>query len=303
MNQTIQDEAVDYLAAVRAALDDLPEAERAELLEDLESHLHEVAAEGGSLTDRLGEPGAYAEELRASAGLPPRVQRSARRPLPDRLRDPALRRAALEFGNQLRPAWWLLRAYAAVRLLGVATGTPLDETLSPEVYRSTVLGTIVLVLLAVGSVLLGRQRLRGPARWAIWLLNAVLAWCLLMVLWNAADRIERIAHPSPGVDDPPVAEAQWPPSGVITADGRPITNIYVYDSKGRPIQGGVLLYDQDGAPIVTSPDINWLPVDKDGTPIPNLYPQRQVVPSLVVGQLGPTIVYQTGATVIPLPPR
>ena len=75
MNDTIEGAAENqvarYATAVRAAFADLPGPERELLLEDLEDHLQEVAAEaGGSLTERLGRPEAYATELRASAGLP-----------------------------------------------------------------------------------------------------------------------------------------------------------------------------------------------------------------------------------------
>ena len=56
-----------YAATVRAQLADLPAMERDVLLEDLEQHLAEVAAEGeGSLVDRLGPPEDYAVELRAA---------------------------------------------------------------------------------------------------------------------------------------------------------------------------------------------------------------------------------------------
>src|ERR1700719_3485965 len=67
------DDVTTYAATVRAQLADLPATERDALLEDLEQHLGEVAAEGeGSLVDRLGPPEAYAVELRAaySAGPP-----------------------------------------------------------------------------------------------------------------------------------------------------------------------------------------------------------------------------------------
>ena len=46
-----------YAASVRAALSDLPSDQAAVLLEDLEDHLMEIAAEtGGTLTERLGPP-------------------------------------------------------------------------------------------------------------------------------------------------------------------------------------------------------------------------------------------------------
>src|SRR5512142_886760 len=65
-----QEEIARYLDGVRAALLDLPPEVREELLEDLLAHLTEVAAESSEpLVDRLGEPSAYAAELRASAGV------------------------------------------------------------------------------------------------------------------------------------------------------------------------------------------------------------------------------------------
>lgn len=79
-----------YLAGLRVALADLPEAEVAEILDDVGAHLADVVADirsGGAeadpaaLTARLGTPTDYAAELRAAAGYPPRppVDDAARR--------------------------------------------------------------------------------------------------------------------------------------------------------------------------------------------------------------------------------
>src|SRR5216683_1249634 len=58
-----------YAASVRAALSDLPPDQAEVLLEDLEDHLREIAAEaGGPLTERLGPPEQYAQELRTAYG-------------------------------------------------------------------------------------------------------------------------------------------------------------------------------------------------------------------------------------------
>jgi uncharacterized membrane protein len=63
-----------YYERVAAALADLPQEARDELLEDLPAHFAEVVAEqGGPLVDRLGPPAAYAAEQRAAAGLDPRA--------------------------------------------------------------------------------------------------------------------------------------------------------------------------------------------------------------------------------------
>lgn len=69
--------AEKYLAGVRAALADLPEAEVAEILDDVAAHLADLGEELGAgagtaeFTARLGEPAAYAAELRSAGGYPP----------------------------------------------------------------------------------------------------------------------------------------------------------------------------------------------------------------------------------------
>jgi hypothetical protein len=100
------------------------------LLEDLEDHLQEVAAEaGGPLEERLGAPGTYAAELRASAGLPaprPAGRRRAGRRLGESRVARRLARvwggavahpagaAVVGFLPELGPAWWVLRGYLTV---------------------------------------------------------------------------------------------------------------------------------------------------------------------------------------------
>lgn len=67
-----------YLAGMRAALDDLPPNEVAEIMEDVEAHVAELSTEleeGETLEQRLGSPDQYAQELRQAAGYPPRTER------------------------------------------------------------------------------------------------------------------------------------------------------------------------------------------------------------------------------------
>jgi len=84
-----QDDVARYVAAVRAALTDLSEAARADLVDDLEDHLREVLAEtGGSPVERFGPPDRYAAAARHPAG-----------------------QAVLAFLPSLRPGWWVLWGY------------------------------------------------------------------------------------------------------------------------------------------------------------------------------------------------
>ncbi|MGI5505282.1 HAAS signaling domain-containing protein [Lentzea sp. CA-135723] len=67
-----------YLAGMRAALDDLPPHEVAEIMEDVEAHVAELSTElgdGETLEQRLGSPEQYAQELRQAAGYPSRTER------------------------------------------------------------------------------------------------------------------------------------------------------------------------------------------------------------------------------------
>lgn len=66
-----------YLARVRTALADLPDAEIEEIVEDVRPQLVEITEEAGAdvrletLIDRLGSPESYAAELRAAGDYPP----------------------------------------------------------------------------------------------------------------------------------------------------------------------------------------------------------------------------------------
>jgi len=100
-----------YLAGMRAALDDLPPGEVAEIMEDVEAHVAELSTEleeGETLEQRLGSPDQYAQELRQAAGYPSRTER-----LPVTTKGKWLSRP--------RMAAWGLAAATAFTLLAGAT--------------------------------------------------------------------------------------------------------------------------------------------------------------------------------------
>src|SRR2546430_4751779 len=109
-----------YAASVRAALSDLPSDQAAVLLEDLEDHLREIAAEaGGPLTERLGPPEQYAKELRTAYGATQVDTRRQGAALHDLVQARAWvtgsewYRQVRAFLPELRPAWGVLRGYLA----------------------------------------------------------------------------------------------------------------------------------------------------------------------------------------------
>ena len=269
-------EVEEYAQAVRACLDDLPAGEREELVEDLRQHLVDVAADGGErLTARLGPPAAYAAELRASAGLPPR---SSPAPAPADVgvvaRVTALVRSlqthplagpVMAFAVELRPGWWIARAVALVAAAVLATRN---------------LAVVVLVLAAAPlSVALGRAAVAGRRRLLSAAVSVAGAVAALMV---GAELLSRAVSRPAYVYYREVPSA---PGGLRASDGRPIFNIYPFAADGSPLED-VLLYDQDGVPItnVAEATVSGMPLVRtydygaDGRPLAHSYPQRVVIP-------------------------
>ena len=304
MNTTVDGDVARYAAAVRAAFADLPAPDREALLEDIEDHLVEVAAEtGGPLEERLGSPETYATELRAWAGLPtpgaarhrgPRASRLGRR-LERRWRAALAHpagRAVVEFLPELRPAWWVLRGYLAVQMasLGLAYLFAHDVTFPvPTFLGSQVLGLLAVGVAVVGSVALGRRgtATRRGRRLTI-AGNLVLGLFALFLLGD----LGATRYASDAYYDQYAASGSYPEALLgLRSDGREISNIYPFDAKGRPL-AGVQLVDQDGIPLVATrqddPDLeSRLQLDANGNAIPNRYPREQYRVDPTTGQRSP----------------
>jgi hypothetical protein len=282
MSATLADTQVrTYLEAVNAELDDLPEDDRDELLEDLEEHLLEVAAEDdGTLEQRLGPPSSYAEELRASAGLPSRNQTLARRPgqrfadrltrsrvwaAGARLAESSQVRSLHAFLKECAPGWWVLRGYLFVLALAQITGGPQRDDF-PLPFGGW--GLVLIVGSVLFSVSLGRRTEGGrKAR----LLSIALSIAVAVIATGAAAGWDTGAYAY--YEDP--NQSNYP--GMLThADQAPIANICPYATDGK-LLSGVLLFDQDGRPIVNTvfpflPDGRQL--ERPGPAILNAYPQQ-----------------------------
>jgi hypothetical protein len=272
------DDVVTYASSVRAALFDLPPDQAEILLEDLEDHLREVASEaGGPLAERLGPPEQYAQELRAAYGA---THAGGSR------QDPALRDLRLAvravtasawfmqvraFLPELRPAWWVLRAYIVVLLLTEAVSRDYNLRPIPNPFSSRGLLEIVAAAIAiVVSIRLGRRnrQLAKSGRLLAIGANVLIALIAIPVLARMS------TFPSMAMMESGAAGQSQQlilPSGVVT-------NIYAYSRDGKPLTD-VLLYDQEGRPLTTSPNVGDVtteyPVGADGQPITNAYPLRQ----------------------------
>jgi uncharacterized membrane protein len=227
-------EVTVYLAAVRAALADLPEEERDDLLSDVRASLVEAAAEsGGNVAARLGPPEEFAAELRAAAGLhPPAPVRRDRR-IVDAVRriaaDPQLRR--------LLPIWWVTRAYVAVGAIALLLGASWSIRYAVVPHVGSGIGGLLTILAAVlVSVWLG---LRTRSRLLVELALVAAAVPLLV----------HLSHPSP--PRPEVVYFFATPSAYLPGlsyDGAPIDNIYPYSRDGHLLHD-VLLYNGSGTPL------------------------------------------------------
>ncbi|MEY9935086.1 hypothetical protein ABH926_009757 [Catenulispora sp. GP43] len=295
----VGDEVAGYAAEVRAQFADLPEADSAELLEDLEDHLREVATEdAGTLRERLGAPAAYARELRQAAGLPepgegsgsggarrPRrtLRARARQTLADaegRARQYRAGREVLDFLPSLRPAWWVLRGWVAVRLLEVMT-TNVDPwhdfALIPQVGNSTFTGFIALLVAVPASVYAARRTVpEGWRRRAMGAGEGILVLFTVAMALSSAGGQDDYTQTASGV-----SYVQGAPQQGLAENGKQISNLYVYDQSGKLLDG-VLVYDQDGQPVGADPFMNgygseidnngWL--DGNGALVPNAYPRQ-----------------------------
>jgi len=268
--ETVSTDVRDYLAAVMRELADLPPAERDDLLEDLDDHLHEVLAEGeGSLEQRLGPPAMYAAELRTSAGLASAttqgkstagllhrtIDAMSSSGLWRRTAEHPSTRATLDFLPQLRPAWWILRAWLAIEFIAAAqhlryhfaVGFREDLGLLPQIAGSRYVSVLLLVIALPISIAIGRGTHRGGARLLI-LVGNILA---VVMMVPAVMALRGTTY---------FETDQVAPQEGLFYNGRPITNIYPYDAQGHPLDH-VRLFDSDGQPLTPLPNMTVL----DGT--------------------------------------
>jgi hypothetical protein len=223
---------------VRVELDDLTPADLDDLLEDLEQHLVEVAAEAGEpLTDRLGAPESYAAELRASAGLPARhvvATGSRRQRVLERVTATSQWHWLAAFAPELRPGWWVLRGYLAVTSLLLLTDTQLSSDIPlPRMGDSRLLGLCAVAAGIAVSVWVGRRSSNRT-------LSVVAIIADVVVVIAAVAGIVQVR------DHVPVQYITEGSDGFLRQnDGSVISNIWPYTTDGRPLDG-VLLFDQNG---------------------------------------------------------
>ena len=304
-----------FAAAVRAALSDLPPDDVDELTDGLEADLAERAADEKS--DDFGDPVAYANELRASAGLSPRGRERAST-LPG-----AFRAAGRELGGDLkriyahplvarigaffvalRPLWWVFRAWA---FYGILTGL---------FHIPSLRLTPLTFVLGAGALIVSVQFGRGkwlPKTWmrkTLLAVNVILVLFIPVILIATSSAITSDSYSSSAV----ASEPNW--TSGLQYNGHEVTNIFAYDASGNPLTN-VQLFDQHGKPLNTVVDPDHMKVTYDsyyyvpsnevvGRPGWNVYPLLRLNPSQLTsdGQPKPgaiaDVVKPHAATVPPL---
>jgi hypothetical protein len=265
----LRPEVAEYVAAVRAHLVDLTEEEREELVGGLEADLSELAADHGGaqpLTEVIGPPEAYADELRAAAGLRPASQPTGRRS-PSRAVEKLFassRRAyavALSklpgsphgFLLTVQPVWWVVRGWVAVELVDYFFGSGV-LTVVPTLH-----GPRPGALLVAVSVLLSIQLGRGVL-WPAVLVRPLGARILTLTLnFLAVAMLPVVTWHLPHSGTAPVVryvEVSTPASPVegLALNGRPVINLFPYDARGKPLQG-VQLFNENGEPVVLNKEM------------------------------------------------
>jgi hypothetical protein len=227
----------DFATAVRHSLFDLDAEVVSELTDGLEADLADKLLDGAE----LGDPAAYAAELRAAAGLEaPRrttVSDNVRANLADLrtrlapLREHPVTAEVLGFFVALRPVWWLVRGLALFSMFNEVSAVPRNPA-----------GWALLIGMLVLSVQWGRGRWL-PWRWSRGALIALSVLAILMLpalLANTSSRLTFQDRFNP--DD-------YLPTG-LTFGGESIVNIFAYGPDGEPLED-VRLFDQDGDPLST----------------------------------------------------
>ncbi|WP_433052149.1 HAAS signaling domain-containing protein [Dactylosporangium sp. CS-033363] len=226
-----------YLERVAAALADLPQEVRDDLLEDLPAHFAEVLEEqGGSLVERLGPPAEYAAELRAAAGIESTggAGGAVRAGIDlDKVRE-RLRIAdersgrvigyerASDFLRLLRPAWWVARGVAVVVLIFALDIIPTDRLDDPIGW--VLIAAAVIVSVRLGAT--GRPRMHRFVGYGI----TALGILGVLVMGANLDRLGGSTYYTPNSSYNPYEN---------------VRDVYPVDENGRPLHD-VVLYDQDG---------------------------------------------------------
>lgn len=216
--------AEQFVRKVKESLSDLPENTVNQLTDGLVEDISERLAEGGSKAT-LGNPLAFAAELRESAGLAERVTQRYQSKLWKNIKP-----GFYGFFRSLVPIWWVLRVfilYEMARMLPYAIyRMPFGQEFHPFPDPDVAFEWWIIAALCIVSVQWGRGRWGiTKMRWAIVPVNALIV--LLAVPFTALTgaAIEQANH------DRMLLEGQW-----IIVNGFVVPEPHIFDKDGNELQ-------------------------------------------------------------------
>jgi hypothetical protein len=230
-----------YLSQLSAELADLAAEERDDLLAEVEASLLESAGDE-PLAAQFGPPAAFAADLRASAGLPPKpVAKAPRAPRVDW-------RAVLDRARVLAPIWWLVRGYVAIAAIVLVAGNTWSAAQPgvPKLSGSVYLGLAAILAGMAISVGLGLWA-RVPRGLAIAGNLALVAAIVPVAIHNAGPGYEPIPYRLALEQQVQALRYTQAASG-LSYNGDTVLNLYPIDRRGRLLHD-VRLFDDNGRPL------------------------------------------------------
>lgn len=258
-------------------VDDLTDGLEVDLADALADDGPGAAVPGsGDVTERFGPAQAYALELRVAAGLPAATAGRREQEWPEAVQrvagavvaawrrvGAAVRRQpwAAPVGRalvELQPVWWLVRAwvvYQVVMWLNIEMSRGYGFVLNPERdgLPSSGANLVLLAVLALVSVQWGRGRWGAAQLRHLSVTASVVALVLTVpALWMTYEG--RFYGAEPGaVQYIEVPGATVQPDDGVWVDGMQVSNLFVYDADGDPLSQ-VQIYDDRGRPVRATAD-------------------------------------------------
>lgn len=237
-------EVRDFVDRIRAFLADLDADEQQDLTAGLEADLADLVDERG--TEALGDPAAYARELRVAAGHPAEM-----RPPPggrglrlaamdaidsahaswDRLLD-SLPGDPRGFLTALQPAWWVVRGWVAWMVIQGVQGPTL---MLDNIWR-VLLAVCVVVSVQAGRRSWGLGRLLASSVLARLLLLGVNVFALCMTPGAVNDLTWHVAEQRAWDLGYSNSEVIYDNPEVITFQDRQICELQVRDLQGNVVE-------------------------------------------------------------------
>lgn len=207
------------------------------------------------LTERFGTPQAYAEELRAAAGLPApqspddlkEIRPSLGERMAGKLRTDGERLvsqpwwpAVPAIGEALRPLWWVVRGWVLFNIVVTVIAGGENVFFLPK----NIFGVLVLLAVVAASIQHGQGRwtVQGRGHHVVTAVSVIATVGILPVVVTASNHTRTVEYYNNNYSEPsPIADG-------VYVGGQLVTNLFVYDADGTFIDQAQIV-DDKGRPV------------------------------------------------------